>query len=153
MSKYILFCAQEANFQTRSMLIPYDAYLENKNLQKKLDILRRNSFARNFSLDGQDYHVPQLIVQNITWSGNSGISDRTEYSSIVDELTGIANGYDGNYDWTSKCIFHLGGGFNNVKNYCKFSKMKSFKGFPIEIVEGFLVLETDNGKFRHPKYN
>lgn len=27
-TKYILYCAQEANFQTRSMLIPYDLFLQ-----------------------------------------------------------------------------------------------------------------------------
>lgn len=41
MTEYILFCAQDANFQTRSMLIPYNKYLQCPTLIKQLDELKK----------------------------------------------------------------------------------------------------------------
>ncbi len=48
--KYILFCGQEDNFQTRSILIPYDKYLLREDLIKDFDILRKHSKAQTFMI-------------------------------------------------------------------------------------------------------
>ena len=37
MAEYILFCSQQANFQTRSMLIPYDKYLLCEELKNDFE--------------------------------------------------------------------------------------------------------------------
>jgi hypothetical protein len=41
-------------------------------------------------------------------------------------------------------------GFNHVINYCNFRNKTSYKGQPINIVEGFLVLETRDGEINMP---
>jgi len=163
--KYILFCAQEANFQTRSMLIPYDLIMKCEPRKHDLEILRDNS-KKNISFEhlGQVYIVDQLLIQNITWEGNIGYHDVTPYSRIINEFIAYADGTIGEngsffepYDqeWVEEIIPHIASiGFNHIINYCNFRDQKevilqsSSTGKAIEIVEGFLVLESDNGKLR-----
>lgn len=152
--KYILYCAQEANFCTRSMLIPYDLIMKCEERVKHLEVLRANSSQNvEFEHRNQKYVVDQLLIQNITWNGNYGSHDDNPFIEITGDFTRYADGMDGwvckEYDsiWANDVICNVAsGGFNNVVNYCNFRNTAQYEGNPIEIVEGFLVLESDNGK-------
>lgn len=159
--KYILYCAQEANFQTRSMLIPYELLPENRLAD--LSILKKHSKPHTFTFDGKDYHVDNLLIQNIIWerdgNGNRshGYQEITEYLKIINEFTRYADGMDedcyldlNDKNWCDSAILNLCGGFNNIKNYCQLRSMTSYEDKPIEIIDGFLVLETDDGKLNLP---
>jgi hypothetical protein len=157
MNKYILFCAQEANFQTRSMLIPYDKYLMCDNLIKDFDILRKHSKSHIFVIDDQNYTIDNLLIQNFIWHDNMGQMEENGYSQIIGKLADYANGMDENKYyvandkiWYDHTIIDLCGGFNHIKNFCKLLNMKSFEKKPIEIIEGFLVLETRDGVYELP---
>lgn len=158
-TKYILYCAQQANFQTRSMLIPYDLIMKCLERVKDLQVLRENTLHNvSFDHNGKKYVVDQLLIENITWNGNLGTYDETIFRNIISDLTGYANLIDDDcyfkeYDigWSGHIISGIASkGFNHVVNYCNFRNKTEYKGTPIEIVEGFLVLEKNNNKLRMP---
>ena len=161
MAKYILYCAQVANFQTRSMLVPYDKYLQCSDLVNDFDVLRSASKSCTFKIADKDYYVDNLIVCNLVTDGNLRFRDgKTNYSEIVHNLTDYAHGMDedcycrmSDQDWYSEAITNLCGNFNHVKNYCMLRSLTSYENKPIEIVEGFLVLESINGKLKYPTYD
>lgn len=157
--KYILYCAQEANFQTRSMLIPYDLIMKCPERVKHLDILREHAMKNvEFEHRGEKYTVDQLLIENIIWEGGFGRHEKSPYSNITNDFTdyadwGTEHGVSKLYDkeWTKEVICGVASeGFNNVTNYCKFRNKPSYRGKPINIVEGFLVLEASNGKVEIP---
>lgn len=158
-TKYILYCAQEANFQTRSMLIPYDLIMKCPQRVKDLELLREYC-QRNipFTHKDQTYVVDQLLIQNITWNANVGTPDETPFMCIIGNFTGYADPPNDNiifreYDagWSQHIIRNVASnGFNHIANYCKFRDKKEYKDQPIDIVEGFLVLQSDNGKLNIP---
>ncbi len=159
MTRYILFCAQEANFQTRSMLIPYDLIMQCPERVKDLEVLRQHAVKNvEFQHRDQKYLVDQLLVQNITWIGNLGKRDETPFSRIINEFRSYADGMDSDcyiqmYDkeWYKDAICHIASkGFNHVVNYCDFKKRMKAEKYSTEIVEGFLVLESNNGKLSMP---
>jgi hypothetical protein len=141
--RYILFAAQEANFQTRSMLIPYDLIMGCEERAKDLSILREHSL-KNVSMGG--YIIDNLLIQVIKWEGNCGRHVESPTSKITQQLMSYADGMDEGqvfqlYDlpWASHIIIGVASnGFNHVENYCNFRNNKGN-----EIVEGFLVLERD----------
>lgn len=153
MNKYILFCSQEANFQTRSMLIPYDKYLKSNDLIENFHILRKYSKPQIFCINGINYDIDNLLIQNIIWNNNLGIPKDNEYNSIVNKLTWYAFGVDSDqyfsHDdalWYEKSFINLCSGCDHIVNYCNLRNKTTHKGKPIEIIEGFLVLQARNGE-------
>lgn len=170
-SKYILFCAQEANFQTRSMLIPYELIMKCPKRVKDLEVLRTHAY-KNVGVKPADivYVVDQLLIQNVNMEynydeqgeiiGGVGQQDDTPYRDIVNHLIFYADDRDGRilYEypedeiWAPHAIRGIAScGFNHIANYLNFRNKTSYENNPIEIVEGFLVLETTNHKFRQCK--
>lgn len=95
--------------------------------------------------------MDQLIIQN-TWNGNYGSLNETPFTLIVQHLMRYANGMDNHcvffsYDreWTKGIIRNLAPSRdpNPIINYCNLRNQKEYQGKPIDIVEGFLVLESD----------
>lgn len=165
MSKYILYCGQDGNFQTRCMLIPYDKYMESPRLQEDLAVLRKNAKPHTFVFNDEEYNVPQLLTQNIVFNGGCGHQEINEFTTIFNNLNFYADvmhqevNNDGNREWrllrdedmswAPFTIHPKSGGFNNVKNYCRLAQMTDHNGVSIEIIESFLILETRNGKYTH----
>ena len=153
-----MFCSQAANFQTRSMLIPYDKYLLCDELKKDFIILQKHSKSHKFNINGKEYFVDNLLINNIIWNGKQENSEEFEYTKIISDLLFYAQnnypecGYLRTSDkiWCDHIIGNLCTGCNHVMNYCNLRNMESFQQKPIKIVMGFLVLEMDNGKFRFP---
>jgi hypothetical protein len=142
---YILFCSQDAGFQTRSMLIPYDLLMSCEERRKDIETMRK------YSIKTDD--IDNLLIQNITYEGDIGYYDKTPISEIIHEFKEYADGFDGifkSYDekWVKEIIPRVASnGFNHTNNYCNFRHRKVYKRKKINIVDGFLVLETSNGKF------
>lgn len=144
---YILFMAQEANFQTRSILIPIVEFLKVRN--DDYEILKKASKPKTFLIDNQEYTVKNLLIQYFEPDKkycNNGYSQLTsEYSLICNHLTHYADGMDkGCYFkmkdaiWYDKSIGNLCRGFDHVYNY-KYILEHSDKN----IVDSFLVFEED----------
>lgn len=157
--KYILFCAQQSNFQTRSILIPYDEIMQCEERVSDLQVLRDNSSKNvEFEHKGMKYVVDQLLYTNVTWIKNElgtfSHNDQTPYHRIVNDFVAYADTLDYNcfirlFDqvWRNDVIPCIASkGFNHVLNYCNFRNKTECDGQSIEIIEGFLVLETTNGR-------
>lgn len=170
-TKYILYCAQEANFQIRSMLIPYDKIMNCSERAHHLEILRKHSKHNvKFAIRDKEYIVENLLLSNYIFEDNIGRQEESDFSEIINDFTHYADvgvEYDfpdenGNYHkiylksyddlWADEIICDVTSGFNCVASYCDFRTKIDNKLKPIEIVEGFLVLESYNGKLRgaHP---
>lgn len=153
-TKYILYCGQQANFQTRSMLIPFDLIMRCEQRVKDLQVLRENCL-KNIPLNhlGKDYIIDQLLFHNFTFDGNIRKLDTTPYSLITGILSWYADNNDedcysdlADKEWYDASITGIASGFNHLANYSALRCLKEYNGEPIEIVEGFLVLETRRGQ-------
>lgn len=169
MTQYILYCAQEANFQTRSMLIPYELIMQCELRSKQLQFLRKHALKNViFKSYGKNYLVDQLLINNINWDNDVGKYEEDFLSDIISDFTNYADGYHKDYDmesnkfiiipfkekdeiWISDIINSVTSeGDNHVVNYCRFRNKTNYKGKNIEIIEGFLSLESHNEKLRVP---
>ena len=147
-SKYYLFCAQQANFQTRTLLIPQCLLSESRNKQW-CDIktyCKNNIIANN------------VIIINLVWEGNCGTIDPidkqlSELCSIFESVStdyGLDDnafyGDDYDRDWQLYCYINLCGGFNHVGNYKQLLQLTHHDEHDIEIVDSILVLYSDQGE-------
>lgn len=160
-NKWILFCAQEAGFQTRSMLIPYSKYISNPRRVENLQTLKEHSGSRRFELRGVVYEIDNLLVQDIKWGGRFGKYVDHPFTKIVHELASYADGLDDDCyfniddkEWYDDAICGVASkGFNHLKNFTTFLRNPVRKGKRYEIVESFLVLESDDGKIQKPQFD
>ena len=131
------------------MLIPYHLAQKNPEMVRDLEILR--TYARK-DMDIEGQIVDRVVIQNVVWN-DGGVNEQHPYSQILDKLCVLADGWDmedgwdRDDDWYSKAILIHPGTFDHVKNYLEARQMTSYEGHPLEIVEGFLILETRNGVF------
>ncbi len=138
----ILYCGQEANFQTRWMLIPVSVVDEHKVLRDKLQLLRDNAkFDEN--LNGYVFYE-KFSVSNNLCSGDD-VPDKQYYElyKTVSELTQMADGLVGNWAnaFEDDILYLSDNGFDHEKNFKLGMSMERFKNREINVVEGFLVLE------------
>nr|WIL04210.1 hypothetical protein Clen_280 [Cedratvirus lena]WIL04836.1 hypothetical protein Cduv_356 [Cedratvirus duvanny] len=117
--QYIVFCAQDANFQTRSMLIPYDLFPKDYLVLLFTHSIKTEEVDNLLLLEFEDGCVPNNKI-----------------SSLICKLTNYADGVDGEDLplWYKKAKINLVSGFNHVANYNKLRRRKNVK-------LGFLVLE------------
>lgn len=157
---YILFMAQEANFQTRSMLIPIVKFLLNR--KNDYEILKKHSIKNyKFTIDNVDYIIDNLLIQKLiphnTFTNGLTCED-SEYRIICGELTHYADGMDGYFDvddenWYNDAICFFCGGFNHIKNYAKYKNKTIIKDKNVNIIDSFLVLEAENNKIQLPLHD
>lgn len=149
MEEYILYVGQEANFQSRCMLIPVQEFIKDRSdIYNKLK--ERSIKNYTFKIDGKDYLIDNLLLQNYDYEGSMGVPEKKDYSEFCWKLTNYADGVDYfddvDKEWYNKSILLLGSlGFNHIKNYVKIKSMKQYN-----IVDGFLVLEIRNGELELP---
>lgn len=156
-TKYIYLLFEDSNFCAKSMLIPYVEFMKQPQRVDDLRTLKAHcAHYVPFTRRGKDYIVDNLLVQSYTYSGTTGIRDQLPFTKVLDEFFeylewGNENGCKaGDEAWVEKirtnCVKDM---FEPVVAYCDFRHRNSYKGKPIIIVDGFLVLEsriTDNGQ-------
>ena len=142
--EYILFVADCARFQTRSMLIPYSTFPK-----ASYELLKKHSTTRTI----RDYHVDHLLLRNTIWNGNHGTEEQNEYTYLCHQLESYADGMDEGhyYDesdklWYDHAITNLCKGFNHLKNYANCKDITHIQGKEIKIVDSFLCLTMDDNK-------
>ena len=69
-NNYILFIIQDANFQSRSMLVPEKEFLEIR--KEDFETLKKYSKTVTLSDGSNEYQIDNLLVQNFTRKGNFG---------------------------------------------------------------------------------
>ena len=153
-NQYILYLAQQSNFQTRSMIIPAKEFIDARKDEYAM-LKRLSSKNHKFILDQKEYIIDNLLVQNYNLIGNIGSQEKHEHTDICNLLSGYADGLDDYYyfdmcdkPWYDKSIINLCGGFNHVKNYISCKVHCKNKG--IDIIDGFLILQSRNGQIEIP---
>lgn len=88
---YLLVCLQEANFGTRSILIPKDLFPE-----EKLKLLHDNYIEnKEFSYgDGRYFVVDRLIIQKFQGDRNMAVAKDTKLNRLLSEINHYAE-----YPW------------------------------------------------------
>lgn len=177
--EYILIVAQEANFQSRSILIPKDAFLQNEKRRKEYEILKQCASDISLTYGTKNTkNIPGLLINNIVWESTAqgkeekrvGRHEENPYGLIVSDIMFLANHlYDPDFicpedtNWLCGSIANFCTGFNHVKNYLMilrdgviitdFNKHQSLNIKPEEIVDSFLVLEANDGIVNLPAVN
>lgn len=151
----ILFCIQEANFQTRALIVPK---IEFENVRgPDLQLLRRESI-KNVPvkvLDDRGQVVSRSKVEHLIYqrlfpvSENAWQSDGTLLDHVLQDLAFYADSCppecyvrEADLDWLQGANKSaLGGGFDHVANYLRLRALDRMDDKPIRVVESFLVLE------------
>jgi hypothetical protein len=149
--KYILWCQQQSNFQTRTLLIPVD--MLGSERKQQLDKIKQFRDKNN------------VIVIDTTWTyeydeqgkrvgGCGTVSEKDkEISRLCSDFEYYADrqSYDDGYlrkedlEWLPFSFNQLCGGFNHVKNYQQLLTLKEWEGKPVNIVDSYLILGSDDG--------
>ena len=164
--QYILFYSVDGHGGTiPTILIPYDLIIQSPERVKGLELLRsfttKNVIFECF--EGQCL-VDQMFIQNSTWKGNSGRQDLHPCNEIISSLEFYARGYHQSYDmrtytprkiytdiedeiWINDIIVVTGNTMvSPIEEYCELRGLTEYDGIKIDIVEGFLILRSRNGK-------
>lgn len=156
--EYLLFCGQEANFQTRTMLIPKKLFTEKrfndwekiKSFSKPMENVS-NGFLATIEIQGPDFDGDEEFV-NLS-------KETKEFGKLCRDFTRMANGLnseDGEYyyfdeddsKWYPNATTNLGIGFRHEDVFSDLMDMQVLKKRNIIVTEGILCLETVNGKLR-----
>lgn len=147
--KFILWCNQEGNAQTRSLLIPAD--LLNKKRREQLEELKRYRIK-----ECKEYNV--ILIDHVYSFDSQGnkigvhVSERDKRADDI--VVNISYYADWSHQycldkedevWAFQSFDTLCRGFNHIKNFKELLTLKEWKGVPIEIVDSFLILESKNG--------
>lgn len=171
--KYIAYVGQDCNFQSRAMLIPSEEFTNAR--KEECLILKEHSKAIVATIKEKTYHIPNILIQNYLYEENYGIQVETPYTQTCNMLTHYADGGSTVYDfktetemqgyadmkdeeWFTKTIrseygIPFGRGFNHFACFLKLMNMKVHEGTPINVIDGFLVLESNNGKLNISEFD
>lgn len=145
--EYILFIFQEANFQSRSILVPKELFLKVR--EDDYNMLKKHSI-KNVAIKGDT--IDNLLIQDYWRDGNCCHQRMQPFTRICGELAGYADRMEDRYydlsdcEWVDNSITNICGGFNHVKNYVSARHIEEIEGKRVNIVEGFLVLKSQEGK-------
>lgn len=155
--------AQDANFQTRSMLMP----VGKLNQKRKDDIKLLKSLSVTLDVDGKQ--VKNVVLVNHVSDDpeiRCWIQDPLDQEkwSITNHFVGYADSnmwfdderlyYDmDDKEWYDDSLCGFVGGFDHIGNYLEWQNKKQFDGKDINIVDSILVLETIEGKFNLLNYD
>lgn len=137
--EYILFVAKEANFQSRTMLIPVELLTKVRKDQfesLKTFSERMSENTYKFIIEYQkkskfifsQVNHPMLQFVNFMSSYAYGMDDDC-YFGLDDKI------------WYDKSFINLCGGFDHQQNFERLMNLTEYKNISIKIIEGFLILE------------
>lgn len=152
---YILFVLQEANFQSRSMIVPTKLFLKAR--QDDYNILKQYSVKTTAGINDNEFTVvDNLIIQPIVYDGNCGTPKKKPFTEFYHQLLGYADGLEEDCyyntkdtEWYDNAIIQLCQGFNHVENYLKCKYMTEKAGAYVNITDSFLFLEKNLKKKKH----
>jgi hypothetical protein len=143
--KYFVFCGQEAGFQTRSILIPWDILTEER--KKDIEEIKKQCVE----YEG----IKNIYFSEIQWEEDFGCHINHKLVSWLyfyadNDWGGLKKIEDEH--WYNESYCDVIGGFSHIDNYKELISMKEWKEKPFECVDSILVLEKDVGKeYRKPE--
>lgn len=147
LNDYILFVSSDANFQTKSMIVPAREFMEIRS--DHIEILRKYAYdvtctnSKKEQINVHNFLKRELIPCS---DNNNGWTTRqTEWSPVWTDIMKWMNG-DKRIElidqvWWKKTKVQLAKGKNHVQNWNRLNKMTSYQGKSIRIIESFLSLE------------
>jgi hypothetical protein len=170
MKKYIGFVIEEANFQSRTIIIPIDDLSDYRRQQ--IEIAKLTADEYNVAIFGNDdnlVHITHLFYNDIVWTykydvnghkiGGIGktISDIKPWYKLMMDMQHYGDWGFKDVDedlnpvdilmhvddikFADTSICNLMGGFDHVANYNTIQKLTEWKGKPIEMECVFFVLD------------
>ena len=162
LDEHLLYCGQDANFQTRTMLIPKKLLTEKrlndwkkmKSSSKEIVEIQNGFLAtvehKSYGLGGNCMN--EEFMNSLSEEQKTIYSICLEFTMMADGLCGDCDDYyyfdKEDYKWYTKTIINLGKGFDHYDTFKDLMNLKHHKGRPIKILEGILCLETLNGKIK-----
>lgn len=134
----ILFCMQEANFETRSIIVPCTTkeewFLDGmEQLKNVSDVIRPNTYIYKRKVYCIKAFDDNSFNNKITDDSDSNVVDH-----FVDKMIYISEWGKGEWE---NCIYNpVSKGFDHVKNFEMGMSMKHFKAQDINVKYGFLVI-------------
>lgn len=143
---YILFIAQEVNFQSRSILIPIKYFLLVR--EKEYNILESNTKTVKFSKNDDIITLDNILIQKYKYVDNLGHQEIYPYTNFCNILTEYAYGMEeencyidlNDKIWYDKSFCNICKGFDHVQNYLECIKMTHYKNKKINIIKSFLYI-------------
>ena len=169
---YILFIIQKSNFQSRSLLVPFKEFTSIEKRRTQLNVLKDHAKTTVITNKENNTHV---IVDNVVFNNYTTTSVRIQdghvlksyqmdlnpyYGDLYNDLRFYAEwGFDEygldpeDMKWNPLIYKDFCQGFNHILNFETCKQMKSIEGRPINIVESFLFLETQDGVYTSPRFD
>jgi hypothetical protein len=164
---------QECNFQSRSLLVPFKEFTSIEKRRTQLNVLKESAKTIVITNKENNTHV---IVDNVIFNNYTTTSVRIinghvlksgkldynlQYGDLYLDLHFYADwrndGYnlDNNDDivWLPYIYKDFCQGFNHILNFETCKQMTSIKGRPINIVDSYLFLETQDGFYTPPRFD
>ena len=152
---HLLFCAEEANFQTRSMLVPAGPFLATSRGRWMVETLRRHG-TRDPDHGGHVVHFDVHYMglgeekRERTETPDERDLQQVVHAVIVyadaklhldDKGYGVLHAEDEAWVPGIKCD-PVSKGFDHRANFARGLRLRHFKRKPVNIIEGFLCLEN-----------
>lgn len=142
------------------MLIPYESFIKVR--KEDYELLKKHSI--NYK------EIENVLIQNYTWQNNTGKQTKHPYTYLCGILTSYADGGSSWYneelnieeqsyydlkdkEWFDLAICNLTRGFDHFKNYNKLKNLTEYNKIPINIIEGFLVIESNHNQINMPQFD
>lgn len=146
--EYILFVAREGNFQSRTILIPKNEFIEVR--KEDFELLQSSSKSLTVVSNEVEYTIDNFLENHYTRNNNIGTQRKTIYTELCNTLTSYADGLDDDcyFDMKDKIWYDLAecnlcGGFDHIHNFVKLKQMTEYEGAQIKITDSFLFTETN----------
>lgn len=142
---YILFVGQEANFQTRTMLIPAKKFLSIKENKEKYELLKTcadQKILNGVSIENVIYLTfdrsdggYDLVTESHSKLCGEFLQRACDYRHVLDEDEYIE-------EWYKEAFTNLTTGFDHVNNYLECIKITQYMKTSINIIDSFLILNN-----------
>lgn len=160
MTQYILFCSQDTDSRTKSIIIPVEKYLQSNSLINNFNMLRKHATKYDTVISNATYRIDNLLFQNFVFEYSNdvqnkhdekdclltssnhisqiGYSEKNEYSKIITEMLSIIEKNDTSYiiqnaDWKNFSHINICSSNDPIDDYCKLINMKTYKNDNIDL--------------------
>lgn len=147
MEKFLLFVIQEANFCSRVLVVPYEAYVAVREADYKTLKAHATKLERN------DVTVENYLVQNVVRQDDHFVTENHPWTSAVSAILcrhAMGEGpNDTDAEWSNDAVILPSSSFDHFATYRKMmAHLRTLDS--VTIVDSFLVVEARDGHVREP---
>ena len=138
---------QECNFDSRSILIPYEEFLSVRS--DDYEILKKNTVS---IITKNKTRIDGVIIQERIWNNSMGVLKKTEYNRIIEYIITYSEWGDewgvklNDNVWLEKSYMNICKGSDHINNFIRCRELTKYKKNNINIVDSFLILSKHEGR-------